>query len=114
MTLPKDSNRVKSENYQTPKGRDLSKVFFASLRVKDTGFLEKIDKLLDTAGLTEIFGQNNLVALKLHFGEKGNTTFIRPLFIKRIARFIEKGGAKPFQYSNQFFQNLPNVHLQYL
>lgn len=98
MTLPKDSNRVKSENYQTPKGRDLSKVFFASLRVKDTGFLEKIDKLLDTAGLTEIFGQNNLVALKLHFGEKGNTTFIRPLFIKRIARFIEKGGAKPFLF----------------
>ncbi len=76
----------------------MSKVFFISLKVKDTGFLEKIDRLLDTSGLCDIFDENNLVGLKVHFGEEGNTAYIRPLFIKRIARFIEEKGAKPFLF----------------
>ncbi len=76
----------------------MSKVFFASLKVTKTGFLEKIDKLLESSGITNSFEKNNLVGLKLHFGEKGNTAFIRPLFIKRIAKFIEREGGKPFLF----------------
>ncbi len=78
--------------------KDMSEVFFASMRVEKTGFLEKIDKLLSTSGLAKIFGENELVGLKLHFGEKGNTSYIRPLFVKRIARFIEGKGRKPFLF----------------
>lgn len=76
----------------------MSKVFFISLRVKETGFLEKLDKLLEASGFVNTFDKNNLVGLKLHFGEKGNTTYIRPIFIKRIARFVEDRGAKPFLF----------------
>ena len=34
--------------------------------------------------------------LKLHFGEKGNTAFIRPIFIRDIIDSITALGAKPF------------------
>jgi uncharacterized Fe-S center protein len=76
----------------------VSKVYFASLKVKDSGFLEKLDNLFEGSGLSMVLGENKLVGLKLHFGEKGNTSYIRPLFIKRVVHFIEKGGANPFLF----------------
>ena len=58
-----------------------SDVFFSDLKV---GFgktlLDKLAVLLDRANLRGKINEKDLVALKLHFGEKGNTAFIRPLF----------------------------------
>lgn len=39
---------------------------------------------------------NDLVAIKLHFGEKGNTSYIRPQFIRKIVDEIKQSGGKPF------------------
>jgi len=75
-----------------------AKVFFASLRIKKMDFLKKLIKLLEVAGLNNRVDKNSLVGLKLHFGEKGNSTYIRPLYVKKIARFIEEGGGKPFLF----------------
>lgn len=52
--------------------------------------------LLDTAELKNIINPDGLVAVKLHFGEKGNTAFIRPHFIRDIVDCIYECGGKPF------------------
>lgn len=76
----------------------MSDVFFASLKVEEKGLLEKLDRLLDAGGLESIIGESKFIGVKLHFGERGNTGFVRPLFVKRIARYVENRHAKPFLF----------------
>jgi uncharacterized Fe-S center protein len=40
--------------------------------------------------------ERDLVAIKLHFGEKGNTAFVRPIFLKRIVEEVKRCKGKPF------------------
>jgi uncharacterized Fe-S center protein len=74
-----------------------SNVFFSDLKV---GFgktlLDKLAVLLDRAGLKGKINEKDLVAIKLHFGEKGNTAFIRPLFLRRVVDEVIKYKGKPF------------------
>ncbi len=58
--------------------------------------LQKLTRLLESAGLDEKIKTRDLVAVKLHFGELGNTAFIRPVFIRQIIHQIKKSGAVPF------------------
>jgi uncharacterized Fe-S center protein len=46
--------------------------------------------------LESIVPRRGLVAIKLHFGEKGNTAFIRPNFVRHIAERVKALGAYPF------------------
>ena len=74
-----------------------SKVCFTDLRASfRQNLMAKLIKLMDLAGITDIVSPRNLVALKLHFGEKGNSAFIRPLFIRQVADRIRELGASPF------------------
>jgi uncharacterized protein len=74
-----------------------SNVFFSDLKV---GFgktlLDKLAVLLDRADLKGRIKEKDLVAIKLHFGEKGNTAFIRPLFLRRVVDEVIKCKGKPF------------------
>jgi uncharacterized protein len=74
-----------------------SKVFFADMR---TGAREnlfgKIGRLMKEAGLASCLSKGDLVAVKVHFGEKGNHTFIRPIFIRRVVDEVKACGAMPF------------------
>jgi hypothetical protein len=56
----------------------------------------KINRLLETAGLSGRIKPRDLVAVKLHFGELGNTAFIRPVYIRQIVQSIKSNGAHPF------------------
>ena len=60
------------------------------------GLLDKTGALLRAAGIAERVPAGALTAVKLHFGEKGNTAFIRPIYIRRIVEEILSLGAKPF------------------
>lgn len=72
-------------------------VFFADLRTSVTKNLSvKIDGLLEQCGLSSIVDKTDLVAIKLHFGEKGNTAFIRPIFIRAIVAAIYERAGRPF------------------
>ncbi len=42
------------------------------------------------------FGPNDLVAVKMHFGEAGNTAHIRPQFVRKIIEALRSIGARPF------------------
>jgi len=74
----------------------MSDVFFISSRVKKSkGLLEKFSDLLDYLKLEQIRANEN-VLIKTHFGEDGNTAFINPMFIRKVADFIRKKSANPF------------------
>ncbi len=48
------------------------------------------------SGANGVVGQNDLVAVKLHFGEPGNSAFIRPILVSPIIDGIHESGGKPF------------------
>ena len=74
-----------------------SNVYFIDLRATaKENLVAKLARLLETAGLSETIKQRDLVAVKLHFGEQGNTAFIRPVFIRKIVESIKNIGAVPF------------------
>jgi uncharacterized Fe-S center protein len=76
---------------------ETSRVYFSDLRSSvKKNLLTKLADLLGQAGLNDVVASRDLVALKLHFGEKGNTAFIRPVFIRHIVEHLKSLGAFPF------------------
>ena len=74
-----------------------SPVFFSDLRVESKKtLLDKLDILLDRADLKGKTHEKDLVAIKLHFGEKGNTAFVRPIFLRRVVDRVKQYKGKPF------------------
>ncbi len=58
--------------------------------------LQRIDDLLVRLGLGARFEAGDLVAVKTHWGEAGNTAFVPSFFVRRIVRGITQTGARPF------------------
>ncbi|MFA4838507.1 MAG: DUF362 domain-containing protein [Candidatus Neomarinimicrobiota bacterium] len=56
----------------------------------------RLKALFKKAGLDEILSPGEFVAIKAHFGEKGNVTYLDPRYIEPIVRMIKARGAKPF------------------
>lgn len=74
-----------------------AKVYFTDMRAgHKKSLLDKVEKLFDRAGFAEIIEPKDLVAIKLHFGERGNTGYIRPQFIRRIVKRVKELGGMPF------------------
>ncbi|MBP9015375.1 MAG: DUF362 domain-containing protein [Candidatus Atribacteria bacterium] len=74
-----------------------SPVYFVSLRAYDerNSVLEKV-KRLTKALLQERLEKEDLVAVKLHFGERGNHGFLKPVFLRYIVEAVKELGGKPF------------------
>ena len=74
-----------------------SKVFFADMRAgAKENLFGKIGRLMQQAGLAQVVAPGDLVAVKVHFGERGNHTFIRPIFLRRVVDEIKGCEGKPF------------------
>ena len=58
--------------------------------------LQKLHNLLIKAGMDKIDFNNKFVAIKMHFGEPGNVSFLRPNYAKVVADFVKERGGKPF------------------
>jgi uncharacterized Fe-S center protein len=72
-------------------------VYFIDLRAKyKENFLHKLGNLLETAGLSRVIKKRDLTAIKIHFGESGNTAFVRPVYLRKIVSCIKNIGAVPF------------------
>ena len=75
----------------------MATVFFADMRAgQRQNLFDKIGKLLSLCELDRRIWEGDLTAVKIHFGEKGNHAFIRPIFARRVVEEIKKTGAKPF------------------
>ena len=59
--------------------------------------IDKTGELLRAAGISGRIAPGDLTAVKLHFGERGNVSFVRPVFVRKIiaeiaaARVTERG-----------------------
>jgi hypothetical protein len=74
-----------------------SPVFFSDLKVESgKTLLDKLDILLDRVDLQGKIKEKDLVAIKLHFGEKGNTAYVRPIFLRKIVDRVKHYKGKPF------------------
>lgn len=74
-----------------------STVYFTSLRTRiGYGLLDKTRKLFGVSGFAEKISPGDKVAIKLHFGEAGNTAFLSPQFARVAVEEIRKAGGKPF------------------
>lgn len=74
-----------------------STVYHVDMRAQmNWNLLDKLAALLKAAGLAQVIRPQANVAVKLHFGEKGNTAYIRPVFIRRIVEEICALGGNPY------------------
>ena len=72
-------------------------VFFIDLETSSKENLpQKLSRLVKKAGIKDILKENDLTSIKIHFGEKGNTAYIRPVFIRQIIETIKEYKANPF------------------
>lgn len=75
-----------------------SKVYFTDFR---TGYMgesmpAKLARLAKTAGIGAIDMKNKFVAIKMHFGELGNISYLRPNYARAIVDLVKELGGKPF------------------
>ncbi len=74
-----------------------SKVYFTNLRAKaGDNLLDKLRRLIKTAGIGDIDFKDQYVAIKMHFGEPGNLAFLRPNYAKVVVDVVKELGGKPF------------------
>ena len=74
-----------------------AKVYFTDFRATFTeNLLQKLARLMATAGMDNLPFDGKYVAIKLHFGEPGNLAFLRPNYAKAVADFVRSCGGKPF------------------
>jgi len=74
-----------------------SKVYFTDFRATpDCNLLQKLEKLVRKAGIGNIDFTNKYTAIKIHFGEPGNISYLRPNYAKVIVDVIKDLGGKCF------------------
>ncbi len=74
-----------------------SKVYFTDFRTRvGVSLTEKLQRLIKKAGITDIDMDGKFVAIKMHFGELGNLSYLRPNYAKAVADVVKECGGKPF------------------
>ena len=75
-----------------------AKVYFTNFRTIafGDGLPTKLKKLIKKAGIEQIDMDGKFVAIKMHFGELGNISYLRPNYAKAVADVVKELGGKPF------------------
>lgn len=75
-----------------------SKVYFTDFHtvMYGDGTPVKLKKLIKAAGIGDIDFDGKFVAIKMHFGEKGNMSFLRPNYARAVVDIVKELGGKPF------------------
>ena len=73
----------------------MSKVTFLDYS-KEPDVLPGIERLCAESAILKGVSKGDSVAVKLHMGELGNVTYIRPAFVRRVVDLVKKRGARPF------------------
>ncbi len=68
---------------------------FGAYHFEDS-ILNRLTKLFDRSGAGSIIKENELVAVKGHFGEQGNVSFVSPVYYRTIIERIKQCGGLPF------------------
>ena len=74
-----------------------AKVFYTDFRAKiGEGLPTKLKRLIKTAGIGDIDMDGKFVAVKMHFGELGNLSFLRPNYARAVVEVVKELGGVPF------------------
>ena len=75
-----------------------SKVYFTDFRTVayGDGLPVKLEKLIKAAGIGNIDMDGKFVAIKMHFGEHGNVSFLRPNYARAVVNVVKSLGGKPY------------------
>ncbi|MDO4492416.1 MAG: DUF362 domain-containing protein [Clostridia bacterium] len=75
-----------------------SKVYFTDFRVRGFGdpLTKKLKDLAVKAGIGNIDMKGKFVAIKMHFGELGNLSFLRPNYARAIVDLVREMGGTPY------------------
>ncbi|MDI9632437.1 MAG: DUF362 domain-containing protein [Methanolinea sp.] len=74
------------------------KVYFARAGGRDPGqnTVSKVRRLFHAAGFQSLVSPGDLTAVKIHFGEVGNDSFISPVHARVVVDCVREAGGKPF------------------
>jgi len=77
---------------------DKAQVYYSDFRTKAFGdsMPTKLKKLIKAAGIGEIDLNGKFAAIKLHFGELGNISYLRPNYARAVVDVVKELGGKPF------------------
>ena len=75
-----------------------AKVYFTDFRTVPfgDGLPAKLKKLIRKAGIGSIDMDGKFVAIKMHFGELGNISYLRPNYARAVVEVVKELGGKPF------------------
>ncbi len=75
-----------------------SEVYFAGIRARSDkeNKITKIGRLFEAANLADAAGKGDITAIKLHFGQRGNDSYVSPVLVRPIVDKVRALGAKPF------------------
>ena len=75
-----------------------AQVYCTDFRTKafGDGLPTKLQKLMKKAGIGQIDMDGKFVAIKMHFGELGNVSYLRPNYARAVVEVVKKLGGKPF------------------
>ena len=92
-----------------------SDVYFADMRATGNrdNLRNKLTRLFEAAGFSDLITEGDLTAIKIHFGEMGNDGFIRPIYVRPVVDAIKQSGGNPFltdantlyRAKQEYFQN---------
>jgi uncharacterized Fe-S center protein len=72
-----------------------SEVYFIDYK-KSKKISKEIESIIIESGLNHIISRGKPVAIKLHMGEAGNITSLRPIFARKVVDTVKEAGGKPF------------------
>ena len=74
-----------------------AKVYYSDLRATDANnLLNKLKNLMIATGINTIDMHKKFVAIKIHFGEPGNLSFLRANYAKVVVDVVKENGGMPF------------------
>lgn len=75
-----------------------AKVYFTDMRTGYGGLSlpQKLAKLIKAAGIGNIDFNKKFAAIKIHFGEPGNVSYLRPNYARAVADVVKEFGGMPF------------------
>lgn len=78
--------------------QNISKVYFTDFRTKayGEGLPTKLQNLIKRAGIEGLDMDGKYVAVKMHFGELGNVSFLRPNYARAVVDVVKSLGGKPY------------------
>ncbi|MFX1560823.1 MAG: DUF362 domain-containing protein, partial [Promethearchaeota archaeon] len=74
-----------------------SKVYFTDRQTRpDYNMLDKLEHIFNMLGLDNAIKPGEKIMVKTHFGQWGNTNYLRPAYARKIVDLIRAAGGEPF------------------